>query len=103
MIYSSFTHTNKWVRLSLHHIGVLRQLILTVGQSGLAKSSSRQNIRQIVRQNLALKLSLRIVSQGNIVVCIISARPFCEDMVRAGLYDVEVLVVTSSLHWCEVI
>ena len=99
ILYSSFIHMNKWIRLSLHHIGVLRQLLLSVGQSGLRKSSSRQNIRQ----DLAVKLFLRIASQGNTVVCIISARSFCEDMVRALLYDVEVLVVANCLHWCEVI
>ena len=94
---------SKWVRLSLQHIGVLRQLIPTVGQSGLRNSSSMQNIRQIIRESLAVKLFLRIVSQGNIVVCIISTHPLCEDIVWAVLYDVQVLVVGNSFHWCEVI
>ena len=104
IIYLSSTHMNTWVRLSPpHHIGVLRRLILTVGQSGLRKSSSRQNIQLIILQNLALKLFLRIVSQCNTVVCIISTHPSCEDIVRVVLYYVDVLVVVNSLHWCEFI
>ena len=54
---------------------------------------------QVMWQKLPVKFCRRIVSQGNVVVCIIMTRPFCEDIVWAVLYYVEVLVVVNSFHW----